>query len=146
MIWRELFDIDDRMKEEKGDMKIPELIWYWQFRELRDLRSGSSSMAFDLSRQKFIRVSRPSGYRDERKRVNAVPPRLLLSIWTTARRIYMLHIPFMILFFNEKLATLKRYELTPSTYPDKWSLYHTEQIHILFSKRNVIFLESMLKF
>lgn len=31
----------------------------------------------------------------------------------------MLHIPFMILFFNEKLATLKRYELTPSTYPDK---------------------------
>lgn len=68
------------MKEEKGDMKIPELIWYWQFRELRDLRSGSSSMAFDLSRQKFIRVSRPSGYRDERKRVNAVPPRLLLSI------------------------------------------------------------------
>lgn len=27
----------------------------------------------------------------------------------------MLHIPFMILFFNEKLATLKRYELTPST-------------------------------
>lgn len=38
-------------------MKIPELIWYWQFRELRDLRSGSSSMAFDLSRQKFIRVS-----------------------------------------------------------------------------------------
>lgn len=58
-------------------MKIPELIWYWQFRELRDPRSGSSSMpvflismAFDLSRQKFIRSNE---YRDERKRVNAVP-------------------------------------------------------------------------